>query len=224
MNIKDEIGKLRTEISVTQSEIEWLHEAPISKEELKARTASVIRMLGERFEINRSLLGIAYAQADPNSLGDAFIVRSRVAILDGGAQARTAESGDIGPMLAWMFGDVLLTRLREQIDSLDYVAGPELVDRAPRLAELKKALRALEQREEALICRAENEGTFIPRRTDADPKVVLAYNPDGCDPRLGLLNIDRGSIVREESGGPTGTLSHAPPGPPLGPSDHGGSS
>jgi hypothetical protein len=59
-------------------------------------------------------------------------------------------------------------------------------ERPALLAQLKTTLRTLEQQEEAIICRAEELGDYIPRRDNADPAVVLAYDPEGKtnDPKI----------------------------------------
>jgi hypothetical protein len=82
-------------------------------------------------------------------------------------------------MLAWVMGDALVQRMHAEIDRLDYRPGPPLAERPARLAELKAALRKIEQQEEELICRAEDTGVIIPRRHDADPGVVLGFDPKG---------------------------------------------
>lgn len=46
-------------------------------------------------------------------------------------------------------------------------------ERAERLAKLRRELREMELAEERLLLKAEASGGFIPRRAEADPKIIL---------------------------------------------------
>ena len=54
-----------------------------------------------------------------------------------------------------------------------------LTERTTRREQLTTQLCTLEEKEEELICEAELAHLPIYRRADADPAVVLAYDPDG---------------------------------------------
>ncbi len=59
------------------------------------------------------------------------------------------------------------------------MARNRLTERTTRREQLTMQLRTLEEKEEELICEAELAHLPIYRRADADPAVVLAYDPDG---------------------------------------------
>ena len=85
----------------------------------------------------------------------------------------------IAPQLIWLFGDTIKKVFLAKVDAMDYVPGLPLTERTTRREQLTTQLRTLEEKEEELICEAELAHLPIYRRADADPAVVLAYDPDG---------------------------------------------
>ncbi|MCK1547172.1 hypothetical protein IVB12_35935 [Bradyrhizobium sp. 179] len=81
---------------------------------------------------------------------------------------------DIGAALAWLDPIAFEKRLHEEIDRIPHPALAMSSDeRAAKLLELEAELLARERDEEALIELAEEQGTGIARRLDADPRAVL---------------------------------------------------
>ena len=85
----------------------------------------------------------------------------------------------IAPQLIWLFGGTIKKVFLAKLDAMDYVPGLPLTERTTRREQLTTQLCTLEEKEEELICEAELAHLPIYRRADADPAVVLAYDPDG---------------------------------------------
>lgn len=192
-NIQQEVEKLRAEIERTHDEIAWLNDAPITPAELKSRATEGCQAMAARFEAQRHLGVLANPGGGPRDVADMFTASSSVAFV-GELDVKPVNIDGIGPMLAWAMGGSLVQRLHAEIDRLEYRPGPPMAERPARLAALRAELRTLEVREEALICEAEESGVIIPRRPDADPAVILGYDPSG-----------------EMSQGPTGARAGPPP-------------
>lgn len=177
-----EIAKLRLEIDRLREEIEWVSIAFVPPDELKARATKHCQVMVQEFDAARRLMSLAHPNAGGAEMQEMFRLRSRVAIVSDRSEQVAVSGVNIdgaGPMLAWVMGDALVQRMHAEIDRLDYRPGPPLAERPARLAELKAALRKLEQQEEELICRAADTGIIIPRRHDADPEVILGFDPKG---------------------------------------------
>jgi len=173
-----EVAKLRIEIDRLRDEIEWANTACVPPNELKARATKHCQAMTQEFDAARRLMSLAH----PHNTGSAemqAMFRASPSVFVGGLSVASVNIDEIGPMLAWAMGDALAQRMCAEIDRLDYRPGPPMAERPARLAEMKAALRKLEQQEEALICGAEDTGVIIPRRHDADPAVILGYDPKG---------------------------------------------
>lgn len=178
-----EVEKLRGEIVIAREELEWLDDAPIPTEEMKARAAEQVRALAAKFEAKRHLGALSYPNAGAAELAEMLRLNTRTIINgDGDARLGVINIDGLGPLLAWLMGDLLTARMHAEIDQLGYVAGPPVAERPARRKALREELRKLEISEEKLIVAAEEAGMFIPRRVDADPAVVLDYDPAGTMP------------------------------------------
>lgn len=197
----EEAEKIRIQIQNVGDEIAWLASAPVPKEELKVRATEACRALAATFlEDGNPMRRLALPK--PDSL--LSLLKINASTFHRGEVVSTTAV-EVGPIIAWCLGDILTQRMHAEIDSLDYQAGPPMADRPARLAKLKADLRRLEGQEEALICKAEAEGISIQRRSDADPAVVLNYDPDGEmaeGPRFGEAYLP-----------PRGAVNAVPPAP-----------
>lgn len=165
-----EVEKIRAEIARVRDECEWLDSARVPRDELKARVAERIRAASGKFGGDLALHQLADTQGSTAELLTVTVPPHQ----------GTVEKVDLTPLLGWLMGtDALIGIVHAKVDAMDYRPGPPLAERPARLAELRTELRALEEREEAMIMRAEGAGVPIPRRAEADPAVVLGYNPDG---------------------------------------------
>lgn len=183
-----DISKLRAEIEQCHDEINWLNVAQVPQDELKERVTNACRELAERFDAPRHLGMLANPGAGLVESMAMFRTSARVVIHSrpNESSVAPANSDDVGPMIAWIMGNALVQRMHAEIDSLDYRPGPPTLERPARHAELKTMLRTLEQQEETIICQSEQAGVFMPRRPDADPAVILAYDPDGKTTDYGM--------------------------------------
>jgi hypothetical protein len=186
-----EVNKVRQEIAAAHEELEWTMNSAIPPDELKARASKHCEAMEQKFEAARVLLSLANPGAGSAEAEELFRLHARIYIpgQSVGAQdgvgtifnpaVTSANIDGVGSMLGWLAKDALITRLHEEIDRLDYRPGPPLADRPKLVAALKKSLAELEHREEVMIVAAEDAGHIIPRRPDADPAVVLGYDPAG---------------------------------------------
>lgn len=206
-----DIVKLRAEIERCREEIDWLKEAQIPKDELKSRAEENCQALAEQFDAARHLGVLANPNAGFMEVQAMFRTTARVFVL-GQLDVTSADSNDVGPMLAWAMGEALVQRMHAKIDRLDYRPGPPMAERPARLAELKMTMRTLEQQEEALICRGEETGVYIPRRADADPEVILAYDPNGktTDPQMARTERTSAALHSEVLGDDVPTEASIP--------------
>lgn len=219
---QQEVEKIRAEIERARDEIGWLNDAPIPHDELKIRATEGCQAMAAKFEAQRYLGSLASPGGGPMNVLHMFSTSASVAVR-GGLDVQPVNIDGIGPMLAWAMGDSLVQHLHAKIDRLDYRPGPPLTERPARLAALKAELRTLEQREEALICQAEQSGVVIPRRPDADPTVILGFNPDGemsgaagpraWRPPAGVLNVVQPDHAQAPATATATTMSPTPPAP-----------
>jgi cell division septum initiation protein DivIVA len=87
-------------------------------------------------------------------------------------------------VLAWLYADDLKAALAAEIDAIADDATALTPDkRRAREAELKGQILAAERMEEALIESAEEAGSEILRRADADFRAVLGLSDDTPAPR-----------------------------------------
>ena len=80
--------------------------------------------------------------------------------------------------LCWLLRDTLLERIDAIVQATDYPEGLPSTERPARRAELEAQLEQLEAREEVAIRALEAEGRQIPRRQEARPELVLAWQED----------------------------------------------
>ena len=77
-------------------------------------------------------------------------------------------------LLAWANPQSMEAKLCADIDAMPEPLAPISVEeRSQRIGELTDAIEALERQEEALIERAFATGTYVIRRSNADPRAVL---------------------------------------------------
>lgn len=179
MELIQKIDKLREQIAQIKEEIDWLVQAPLSREDLKARVSAWFdRMSSDAAEVNNKFLSLRNPGAsitEVNPLG----VTQGVNLPVGQSNASGMLNISIAPQLIWLFGDTIKKVFLAKVDAMDYVPGLPLIERTTRREQLTTQLRTLEEKEEELICEAELAHLPIYRRADADPAVVLAYDPDG---------------------------------------------
>jgi hypothetical protein len=86
-------------------------------------------------------------------------------------QEQAGVAAFLGPQVA---GD-WKARLRTHLDNAETITADA---RTRQLEENRLALRALEEREQRIICAAELAGLDVDRRADADPDIVLVTQLD----------------------------------------------
>lgn len=178
MQFVQKIDKLREQIRQIKEELVWLDEAPLDHADLKGRVVQWVDRMMES-------TGAKDVESSFLSLRDPGGKSSHVDMLkvSCGVSVPVVPHVDsvkmsIAPQLVWLFGDQVKQALLAKVDAMDYVPGLPLSERPERRKRLLQELRALEEKEEALICESEEAKAPVYRRADADPAVVLSYNPD----------------------------------------------
>ncbi|HAX19133.1 MAG TPA: hypothetical protein DCY64_02475 [Hydrogenophaga sp.] len=177
-----QVDALRTDIDRVREELQWVNDSPLPKDDWKASVTRWFEGMsaagGNQTTALRDL-----RKPKPSSGGgfvkDTFLAANSTVHQKGAAPDVLPVNVRLAPMLCWLLGDQLEQRLHAMIDADEYVPGPTLADRPKLQKALLGELRELETREEAIITAAEGESVFIGRRADADPAVVLGYDPEG---------------------------------------------
>lgn len=202
----EEVTRLRSEIEIVSEELAWAKDSPLPKDEAKERTTASLAAHASTFRLP------VWHFAEPNPDGDVlremFVVHGATQIVrtpagpsdEISSMSLGSVSVNLTELMLGLFGDELLAKMHKQIDALDYAAGPRSKDRPAMIKKLKGTLRDLGMEEEALICHAEERGVFIPRRADADPKIVLGYTADGA--RHDPFGQPAGAFIASASGDP----------------------
>ena len=191
MKFQQNIQKLRDQIQQLNEEVEWVSTAPVTREELKERVLAWVDSMATRAE--SAAIGLNDLRSPrPHTFNGADLlkVETRVVSIEGKTGVSPLKFS-LAPQLTWLLGDAIKDSLLAKVDAMDYVPGLPMDERPARLAQLKQELRALEQKEEALICEAEANNLQIYRRADADPAVILNYDPEGTmiDAPLGKVRV-----------------------------------
>lgn len=177
MDFVQKINKLREQIQQVKEEISWLENSPLSKEDFKARVVEWVDAVGlNSQDADNSLKWLRQPDAKVHS---SKMLNISARVRASGSEHSTITPIDISlaPQLVWLFGDQVKQALLAKVDSMDYVPGLPLLERPKRREQLLHSLRVLEEKEEALICESEEAQAPVYRRADADPAVVLGYDP-----------------------------------------------
>lgn len=145
---------------------------------VKRIRAEIARLAAEKSEVANALLPLAAqkeaASAWVNELVKSVNIRIKTEPFE--AVFETNSGGfSIARWLAWFAPEALKARLHDELENqlpenALMLTGPE---RKTRLSEIKARLDRLGREEEALIMKAQEAGTEILRRPDADPACVL---------------------------------------------------
>jgi hypothetical protein len=150
------VERVREAITTATKQSFAVHRAGLPAADQKAAVAAAVRDLA--------------AKGKPKLRID----HSGVELSFGGKGFTTLSSAEVFGFLAWTDPDDLIERLEREIDTMPRAA-LELspAEKAKRAAELRMEIENLERREEAIICRAADEGQIIARRINADPAAIL---------------------------------------------------
>jgi len=179
MDFVQKIDKLREQIQQIKEELIWLDEAPLDQADLKARVHEWMAHIHESSgtkDLQGSFLALR-SPAGKASHIDMLQVKGRVSVP--AVPHASSVNISMASQLVWLFGDQLTQILLAKVDAMDYVPGLPLAERPRRRTQLQKELRVLEEKEEVLICESEEAKAAVHRRADADPAVVLSYDPNG---------------------------------------------
>ena len=153
--------------------------APLSREEFKAQVLKWFEyMSAGAAEADNRFLSLRFPD---RSIGlvDPLKVEYPLTLPVVGGAVSSLMKFSVTPQLFWLLGDTIKASLLAKVDAMDYVPGLPRAERVKRREQLAMQLHTLEVKEEELICEAELANLPIYRRADADPAVVLSYDPDG---------------------------------------------
>lgn len=155
------VAKLREQIAALKDERSTLDSAPVPKAEAYARIDQLIAATADHNGPSGYVLPRGHAFTVQDYQGRGLVNGSR-------------HEDALGPLLAWLFPDVIRDKLRELVDA-EYggAAGVSEADRNKRLSAIYRELFELEVEEERAITAAEGDGVDLPRRPDADPAAIL---------------------------------------------------
>lgn len=193
----DGVNAIRAEIASVSAEIEWVQDSMLPPDEIKAGVSASCKALSQAHDF--PLGRLASPGAGMLELAEMLTAQATALNFGAGEGRHTSVSVALGGILAALFGDDLVKRLHKKVDDLDYVPGPPSRDRPEALKKLRATLHGLEAREEAMICQAEEIGLLIPRRSDADPAVILGYDPNGQTPDIGPRRASAAIVPRAAS-------------------------
>lgn len=182
------VDSVRDEIEMIREELGWLETSLVPRDELKARITAAVgveqRLSGSTGGL-RSLARPTFDKYNTFTFASLFEAEARATYMEGAGPVKMPAKVGLAPMLAWLFGDELTKNIHAKVDALEYTPGPPMAERPARRSQLLATLRQLEEKEEALICTGEAAGLMIARRKDADPAVVLGYDPQGTMTEVG---------------------------------------
>lgn len=185
--LHQDVDQLRDEIEQVREELEWLASSSVPRDELKERITAAVASEKRSAGADGVLRALAIPTPDAYcaTFDDMFKVQTNVFLRGGDKPDVRPVEVVLSPVLAWLLGDELTKNLHAKVDALQYTPGPPMAERPARRAQLLATLRQLEEKEEALICTGEAAGLWIARRGDADPAVVLGYDPKGVMTEVG---------------------------------------
>ncbi|MBS7243181.1 MAG: hypothetical protein KIG98_02385 [Comamonas sp.] len=179
MDFVQKINKLREQIQQVNEELNWLDGAPLPKDEFKARVVAWVDHMASSLKDAEGSLA-SFRRPDVDSRNSKMLnISSRIHVHGGEHSTVAPFEVSLAPQLAWLFGDQIKEVLLTKVDAMDYVPGLPMAERPERRKQLLQNRRVLEEKEEALICESEEAQLPVFRREDADPAVVLGYDPDG---------------------------------------------
>jgi len=172
--IASELDRLRGEIASRQDELESVDEGAVPKVEYAARVAAWVDDLAGQFQRSAEYQVSALRLPNPRPR-DVELLRVPVRGAVGQSPEAVAEV-DVGPLLAFLLGDAIKTKLAAVIEASAYIQGPPSGERDRMRAEIEEELTRLEIQEERLVCQAEELGVHIARRAGVRPEIVLSLN------------------------------------------------
>ena len=189
MELIQKIHKLREQILQIKEEVNWLKTAPLSREEFKGQVLKWFEhMSAGAAEADNRFLSLRFPD-QAISLVDPLKVEYPLTLPVVGRVVSSLMKFSITPQLLWLLGDTIKASLLAKVEAMEYVPGLPRAERVKRCEQLTTQLHTLEVKEEELICEAELANLPIYRRADADPAVVLNYDPEGDMGAPGLQQV-----------------------------------
>lgn len=169
VDVERELPDIRRRIMATQGEIAVTTAAPLPADTIKQLIAEQVHGYATagrpRLKIENGKVDLRFADQP---------------LFSNPGAALAAPASSVISTLSWMFADQIIAAVTAAIDDAVGDTGLSVADRTARLAELQKAVFALEQREEQLVEAALHRGLEAHRRRDASPMAVLGLEVDAA--------------------------------------------
>ncbi len=168
-DFKTKVAGLRKQITGLNEQLHALIEHGVSKDEFIRRVCNWVDVQAGSFN---PMYGIS-ALRSPKASGGVSVFQSSVQGSHHDTPLVVAET-DLGPMLCFLFADVIKKRLADTIRESSYEEGISTEERPDLIALVKEELECLEIEEERLILEAASFNITIPRRDDSRPEIILS--------------------------------------------------
>ncbi|MBL3601082.1 MAG: hypothetical protein JMN25_14655 [gamma proteobacterium endosymbiont of Lamellibrachia anaximandri] len=168
-DFKTKVAGLRKKIADLNDQLHALIEHGVTKDEFILRVCNWVDDQAGRFN---PMHGIS-ALRSPRASGCVSVFQSSVQGSHHDTPLVVAET-DLGPMLCFLFADVIKKRLADTIRESSYEEGISTEERPDLIALVKEELECLELEEEQLILEAASFNIAIPRRDDSRPEIILS--------------------------------------------------
>lgn len=169
INFKTKVAGLRKQITGLNEQLHALVEHGVTKDEFIRRVCNWVDDKAGSFN---PMYGIS-ALRSPKAGSDVSVFQSSVQGAHHASSLVVAET-DLGPMLCFLFADVIKKRLADTIRESSYEEGISTEERPDLIAMVKEELECLEFEEERLILEAVSFNIAIPRRDDSRPEIILS--------------------------------------------------
>ena len=163
--MKQRIDDLRIKIHKARLDINRVEHASLTKAEAIKRLDAWIDHQANDYNAQGAVAN--FIRVDSGGFSDGLTVFS----------SDDGQETELAPLLCFLMGDMVRASMIRAFDMFDFSNSLKNTERTKMMAEMEKAIITLEKREEAMITQAEADGIQIDRRSDANPAVVLEWQP-----------------------------------------------
>lgn len=169
-DFKTKVAGLRKQITGLNEQLHALIEHGVSKDEFIRRVCNWVDVQAGRFD---PMYGIS-ALRSPIASSNVSVFQSSVQGSHHHDTPLVVAETDLGPMLCFLFADVIKKRLADTIRESSYEEGISTEERPDLIALVKEELECLEIEKERLILEAASFNITLPRRDDSRPEIILS--------------------------------------------------
>ena len=160
------LEQVRDELAGALEQLAALPERPLPQDEAIARAAALVDTTAGAFQGRHKVQAFAQLGTD--------LAQRDLLNLSAFNQGRLESRIDSAPLLCWLFGDAIKTKLADEIAALELRDALPSAEREPERQRLLNLVDDLQIEEERIIRALDDEGIEIDRRRDAPIEIVLA--------------------------------------------------